>query len=244
MSRFRDLARFAAVPIALIATCAAIAAGTGQDPTVGFELAGAVLFVTWLTHFGRRLRRATAASARLATQSQPSQVGGTSVRLVDIEDPAAFVHGLLRPQIYVSRALVESLDALELRGVLLHERHHRATRAPLRAAALEALDRALGWLPPLHRAVVRRLASLEVEADAAAIGAGVRPATLASALMKCEAAAPAAGIGFATEADLRLETLVAWGQGTRSRCSPSLPIEWAAPLAAMLALGVCHLFGA
>ena len=50
------------------------------------------------------------------------------------------------------------------------------------------------------------------EADAAAVSAGVQPATLASALVKCEAAVPAAGPGFASATEVRLSELVAWGR--------------------------------
>lgn len=244
MRRIGTLGRWATVPLALTAACAAIADATGQDPTLGFELAGAAMAAAWLLHIGRRLRQAGAASGQLAGESREAAVDGTLVRLLDTNEPAALVHGMLRPRIYLSPALVRSLDPAELRGVLLHEQHHRTTRAPLRGAALEALECTLGWLPPVRRSVQSRLAALEIEADAAAVAAGIPPATLASALLKCEATAALAAPGFATAAEIRMAELVAWGRTQRATPRPSVPLEWAAPSAGMVALAVCHLLGA
>lgn len=230
--------------LAWITACAAVATSTGRDPTLGPEFATLALAVAWLLHIGRRARGRVDASTRLMARSRHAVVDGTAVRLLDIDQPAAFVHGVLRPHIYVSPALIRVLDAAELQGVLLHERHHRATWAPLRAMALEAWERTLAWLPPVRRALQARLAALEVEADAAAMTAGVRPETLASALIKCESAAPAAATAFASEPDARIEQLVAWGRSEQAVPPRSIPLEWAAPATVIIAVLACHLVGA
>ncbi len=245
MTRLSTLGRVAIVPMALTAGCALIASVTGSDPMLAVELAALSLLATWSVHIGRGVRKALTEATRLSAGSQPVDVAGNEVRLLDIGSPAAFVSGLLRPRIYVSPPLIEILDRPELHGVLLHEQHHRQTLAPLRSLALESWQRALGWLPPARRALTARLAALEIEADAAAIASGVAPATLASALVKCGAGLPgSASPAFSAAAEIRIAELVARGRGQRVDRRLSVPVEWAAPVSALIAIWVCHLVGA
>jgi Zn-dependent protease with chaperone function len=242
--RTGTLVRVAAVPLAFIAGCGLIASATGTDPMLAVELAALALMAAWLVLFGRGVRRARADAERLADVSRPIGLAGADVRLVDASQPAAFVSGLVRPQIYLSRSLIDSLDAAELRGVLLHEQHHRRTRAPLRALALESWQRLLGWLPPARRALAARLAGLEIEADAAAVARGTAPATLASALLKCEAHPPGPSSAFAAASEIRIGELVAWGGQQHVDRHFSIPVEWVAPAGAAIALWACHVVGA
>ena len=244
MRRIRTLVRVAAVPLAFITGCGLIAAATGTDPMLGVELMALALTAAWLVLLGLGVRRAQADAERLSDVSRPIGLAGADVRLLDASQPTAFVSGLLRPQIYLSRSLIDTLDADELRGVLLHEQHHRRTRAPLRALALESWQRLLDWLPPARRALAARLASLEIEADAAAVARGTAPATLASALLKCEAHLPGALSAFAAAPEIRIDALVAWGRQQRVDRHLSIPVEWVAPASAAIALWACHVIGA
>ena len=243
MTRVSKLARVAIVPMALTAGCAIIASVTGSDPMLAVEVLALTLLAGWLVHVSRGARRALTHAARLSAQSQPFEVAGAEVRLLDTATPAAFVSGLLRPQIYLTPTLIEILDRSELRGVLLHEQHHRRTMAPLRGLALESWQRALGWLPPARQALASRLAALEIEADAAAVARGVEPATLASALVKCGAYLPRSASAFSTTSEIRIGELVAWGRGQRVDRPLSIPVEWAAPASAIIAVWACHLVG-
>lgn len=234
----------ATIPLSLIAGCALIASATGGDPTFAFELAAGTLIVAWLVHLGRHACPALAAAAQLSAQSRRARVAGAEVQLLDITRPVAFVSGLLRPRIYLSPPLMALLDARELCGVVLHEQHHRRTRAPLRGLALESWLRLLGWLPLVRRSLAARLAALECEADAAAIAWGVPPAALASALLKCEGYLPAAASAFTAAAEVRIRELVAWSGSERPVRPLSAPVEWAAPAGALIALWACHLIGA
>lgn len=208
------------------------------------ELAALVLSVVWLAYLGRGVWHSLTLAARLSAESQRLDVAGAKVRLLDITTPAAFVSGLLRPEIYLSPSLIEILDRRELRAVLLHEQHHRRTLAPLRGLALESWEHALGWLPPAHRALAARLAALEIEADVAAVASGVEPATLASALVKCGTYLPGSASAFSAASEIRIDELVAWGRGERMDRHLSIPMEWAAPASALMALWVCHVVGA
>ena len=244
MKRIGTVVRMAAVPLALVEGCGLIASASGTDPLLGVELAALALMAAWLVLFGRAVRRTLADAERLSSVSRRIGLAGADVRLLDASHPAAFVSGLLRPQIYLSRSLIDSLDAAELRGVLLHEQHHRRTRAPLRALALESWQRLLGWLPPARRALMARLAGLEIEADAAAVACGTAPATLASALLKCDAHLPGASTAFAAASEIRIGELVVWGRQRRVDRPRSIPLEWVAPAGAALALWACHVIGA
>ena len=242
MTRLSTLARVAVVPVALTAGCAMIASVTGSDPMLAVELVALALVAAWLVHLSRGARQALTEAARLSAESQRVSVAGAEVRLLDTTTLAAF--GLFRPQIYLTPALIELLDRDELRGVLLHEQHHRRTLAPLRGLALESWQRALGWLPPARHALAARLAALEIEADAAAVARGVDPATLASALVKCGPSRPGSASAFSAASEIRIDELVAWGRGRRLDRHLSIPVEWAAPASALMALWVCHLVGA
>ena len=244
MTRLSTVARVAIVPAALTAGCAMIASITGSDPMLAVELVALTLFAVWLVHVGRGARRAVTEAARLSAESQGVDIAGAKVRLLDTTTPAAFVSGLLRPQIYLNPALIKILDHHELRAVLLHEQHHRRTLAPLRGLALESWQLALGWLPPARHALAARLAALEIEADAAAVARGVAPATLASALVKCGGSLPRSASAFSATSEIRIGELVAWGRGERVDRHLSIPVEWAAPASALMALWVCHLVGA
>jgi hypothetical protein len=237
-------ASIAIVAMLLIAGCAAISSSTGGDPMLAAELASVSLVAAWLAHATRAAQRALAHASSLSILSREASVSGTAVRILADPAPLAFVSGLFRPQIYLSPSLIDILDDRELRAVLLHEWHHRTTRAPLRSLVLEAWHRTLVWLPPARRALLARLAALEIEADAAAVAAGVQPATLASALLKCDPHSPAAASAFSTAAEVRIGELVAWGRGERAERRRSLPLEWAAPAGAAIALLACHLVGA
>ncbi len=243
MTGASSVLRVAIVAGLVIAGCAVLSSVTGSDPMLAAEMASASLLAVWLVHVARAARSTLLHSRRLTLRSQEASVGGTTVRILADSAPAAFVIGLLRPQIYLSPPLVGILDDGELRGVVLHEWHHRTTLAPLRGLVLEAWHRTLGWLPPVRRALLARLAALEIEADAAAVRAGVPPATMASALLKCAPYSPVAASAFSTAAEVRIGELVAWGRGEPAARRRSLPLEWAAPASAAVALLACHLVG-
>ncbi|MDQ2941217.1 MAG: M48 family metalloprotease, partial [Chloroflexota bacterium] len=155
--------------------------------------------------------------------------------------PEAFVAGPFRPAIFVSRALLDVLDLEELEAVLLHEEHHRRTRAPLRGLALACWSRLVGRLPAIRRWIDRRVAQLEIEADRYALAAGASSAAMASALIKCDRSMSPTGIGFASVADIRLRQLL--GGGDPAHDPAAAPVEWLAPMLLALGLAACHLFG-
>ena len=76
-----------------------------------------------------------------------------------------------------------------------------------------------------------------------ALRRGVDPATLASALVKADAAPARAGAAFVSAADRRLESLLAAAAGETRIVAPRLPFEWLPPAAVATLALACHLSG-
>lgn len=222
----------------------------GGDPLLIVELLGGGLIAAWTAvgawnvWLGHRLAR------RLTPRLRPAALFGIRVELILGGGGHAFVLGAIRPRIFVGEELLTVLDPGELRAVLLHEDHHRRTLAPLRSAALDAWLTLLGRWERTRVMVDDRLTDLEVLADAEAIRRGAAPATLASALVKCDRSlGPAASeftafSAFSRSADRRIESLLGAAAERPVAAVPRLPYEWLPPaVLALLVLG-CHATGA
>lgn len=173
---------------------AASAAVLGVAGVVIVVVARAVRSLLRRLRSGRNLRR------RLAG-TEPLELGGAQVRLVDDHRVQAFCAGYLQPSVFLSTGALESLGDAELHAVLAHERHHQARRDPLRLLILEVLADALFFLPALRRLRERYGTLAEVAADEAAVRAsGADPGPLASALLRFGSAEqPEVVVGIAPE---------------------------------------------
>ncbi|MFQ5341693.1 MAG: M56 family metallopeptidase, partial [Anaerolineae bacterium] len=122
----------------------------------------------------------------------PTRLGGLTSELgitdhVDlIPDMRAysFCYGLLHPRICVTTGLLDLLDDAELRALLLHERHHRRQRDPLRILLSEVATDAMSLLPIARALAQRHRVAQEVAADQAAIAGSDSDVPLSSALLK------------------------------------------------------------
>jgi Zn-dependent protease with chaperone function len=139
--------------------------------------------------------------------------GQPDVTVIADPTPQAFCVGYLRPRIYVSAGARELLAPDELAAVVLHEKHHRSARDPLRLGCARVLSEALFFLPALRPLGDRYSELAEQRADEAAIrGAAGSAAPLASALLAFEASAPAGSAGISPE---RVDSLLGKGGGRR-----------------------------
>ena len=234
----RALVVLALVAACVVAACAAAARTIGGDPMLGAELGLAALTVAWASVLVARARPALAGQRELERSARRLRLHDHEVRLISARRTEAFVAGPVRPAIYVTRSLLDVLDAAELHAVVLHEEHHRRHRDPLRSLALTSWNGFFRWLPGARRWIDRRLAHLEVAADQYALRNGASRAAMASALLKCDRGTSVAASGFSAAADVRLRRLLSGTTGNEA----SVPMEWLGPVTLGVALVACHLF--
>jgi Zn-dependent protease with chaperone function len=198
--------------------------------------------IAWLALVGREVMRGRAREADLARRSSLR----TWRHITWYETPDlqgdALVAGVLRPRIYVGRGFVERLSDTELEAVLSHEDYHRLSRAPLRAAGLEAWLVLFGSIGIVRRILVERLAGLEVAADRHAIRLGSSAATVARALLKSDHNGSNEA-AFSHAADLRVQHLIGFASSLPVPEFPvvlRLPHEWTPIPALILAAAGCQ----
>ncbi len=220
----RGAGRLFVLVSAPLAGCLALGALLGSDPMLGLEIAGVGFATLWGGLVVRDLVRARRLAAVLSVGAAEVSLFGVGCWVTPALGLDAIVVGAVRPRIFVGDALLASLSEDELRAVVYHEDHHRRTRAPLRAAALEAWLRLLGRSAWLRGRVLDRLADLEALADADAIRRGSSPRSLARALIKGDASLRA--VAFAYAADRRVWRLLELAGGTVADPPVRLPYEW------------------
>lgn len=220
----RSAAGLLAVAVGPLGWCLVTGAVLGDAAMLAIEVAGSALLAMWAVLVARELVRSQRLSWALARDSREASVFGVLVRVTPALGTDALVVGVLRPVIYVGAALIATLSDDELRAVVLHEDHHRRTRAPLRAAALGAWVRLLGRSSRVHRVLLDRLADLETFADGDAIERGSSPRSLARALLKGEASLRP--VSFAYAAERRVGQLLDRAAGAPVAATVRLPCEW------------------
>lgn len=214
----------------------------GGDPMLAVEATGAAVLSVWTVVGLRQVVRGRRLARALDGRSTPDAPTGVPCRIVRGGGRRAFVLGALRPKIYVGDALIATLDADELWAVLLHEEHHRRTRAPLRAVGLEAWLALFGRAAPIRNVLLDRLTDLEEDADADALRRGAEASALASALLKADPSF-VLGASFVAASAQRLENLVALANGGERVDTPRLPYEWLPIAAIAIVAAACHLTG-
>lgn len=229
--------------VVALVLCAAAGASIGVDPMLVIEVGVAALLAIWTALLGHDLWRAEQLRRQLDAKSCFKMIDGVRVRVIRGGAVEAFVLGILRPTVYVGDESMTILEADELAAVVHHEDHHRRTLAPLRAAAVGAWLQIVGRSPSARRLLSARLAALEASADAHAMRRGVRPASIAAALVKIERV-HSAGPAFSGAADHRIRALLDAAAARPAQRTMPLPYEW---LPLVIAAGMkiaCHLRGA
>jgi hypothetical protein len=228
----------AAVAIGPLGWCLMLGALVGGDPMLAVELVGGVLVALWIALLTRDVVASHQLASMLSVDAQDMALFGVPCRVTPGLGTDAIVVGSVRPRIFLGAALVNVLADDELEAVVYHEDHHRRTRAPIRAAALEAWLRLLGRSEGVRSVVFDRLADLETLADADAIRRGSSPQSLARALLKGEMSLQP--VAFSYAADRRVERLLDRAAGGPVDHGGRLPYEWLpVALLAVATLG-CH----
>ena len=160
------------------------------------------LSVAWHAERHRRL------ASLLDRLTESAVLGEMPVGVVDGIGPAC-VAGLRRPRIYCASDLAIQLEPVELRAVLLHERHHQIDHAPARLILLDAVAWPLRRLTMGRRWLAGARAQIEIAADRYALTSGATRADLASALLKLgDQDAPLGVAGYAASSERRLRALL------------------------------------
>ena len=215
------------------AECAASLTGFGPVriilPLLGIVGLLIAVSVAWDAERHRRLARL------LDCLAEPAVLGDMPVGVVDGVGPAC-VAGLRHPRIYCASDLAAQLEPVELRAVLLHERHHQIDHAPARLVLLDALARPLERLATGRRWLARARARIEIAADRYALASGATRADLASALIKLGAqAAPSWVAAYTASSELRLRALIGDPPEPASRWGPWGVVSGLVAAAALLA---------
>lgn len=91
----------------------------------------------------------------------------SNLNLIEISEnrPIAFCFGFFKPKICISSGLVKKLSKLELRAVLLHEKHHLIFHEPIKTFVAKALAKILFFLPGVRALAKQYLTFSELAAD-------------------------------------------------------------------------------
>lgn len=146
---------------------------------------GALVFALAIA-FGVRIAVGLTRSVVLALRARGAArelSSGDDVQVIDLAAPQAFVTGLWRPRVFVTRALANAVSGDELAVVLAHEEAHARRRDPLRR--IVAIGALAFHLPFFARELERRLAvSHELAADEEAARTVGDPTRVASTIVR------------------------------------------------------------
>jgi Zn-dependent protease with chaperone function len=135
-------------------------------------------------HFVTRLNAAAITPLPIRLNRLCIELGlAPNMVVLETPSPLAFCYGLLKPRICLSTGLLNSLNDIELKAVLLHETHHCRHYDPLRTLLANVLAATFFLLPAVAEWRDMFLSSVELMADRHAIHRIGRP-PLAGAMYK------------------------------------------------------------
>ena len=198
----------------------------GRVLTSGIQTTGAVLSAVRLS--------------RALTGAAPKAFMGCVV--LPIEEPQAYVLGILKPRVYVSQGLLEQANEDDLASVLAHERAHAARRDPLRRliASLGLVLHLPGIAHLLDR-LLTRTQEMAADADAArVVGDRVRVAESLVRFARLRRPSRAVAVEFGSgDLEARVKELLDTHQRRGGRPSAAELIGCSAALC-LLALFAAH----
>lgn len=161
--------------------------GEGAKAVLLIAVSGSFLYA--LLRTARRVTRTWDFMERARRLAVPPEVrppvsGFDRVTVFEARRPLAFTAGFLRPRIFVSRELAESLSGDELGAVLRHESRHQASKDPLKGLLVSFVSDFLFFLPVSR--LLRNAYHLaeEMTADAGALGNPAEADALTASLLK------------------------------------------------------------
>lgn len=146
--------------------------------------AGAVLAGAGFAYGGAKALTGLIKANREIKKLPVKERGGAVVLIDDDNCRTAFTYGLLKPRIYISKGLLSAMEPAEIKGVFLHELHHKRKRDPLKFFLLSMLKDSFFYLPVIASLAKGVRFSKECSADLAALRRMNEPYSLASAIVK------------------------------------------------------------
>ena len=230
------VAELVTMVVGVFSACVFFLAELGRVPfaalvVVGLVLASAVAFLRTVGAYAREQRVLRALPLERVEQGPladlAQRAGIRWLYLSPARRPAAFCFGLLRTRVVLTSGLLDRLAEDERVALIWHEARHASSREPLKCLLARLAANTFFWIPALRDLLDRYLLVKELEADRLAVRRTSR-AALAGAL--CEVVGepgPAAAVGIADYASVRIERLLEPGARlpalfTRSRLVVSL----------------------
>lgn len=96
------------------------------------------------------------------------------IDIVKNEGKFSFCYGLIRPRICLSTGLLNAIDEMELRAILLHESSHVKNRDPFKIILGKTASYILFFIPIIYELQKHYLFSKEITADETVIKNGLR----------------------------------------------------------------------
>lgn len=109
---------------------------------------------------------------------------GVEFKIFDSKLPLAFTAGFLKPEIYISSNLMNSLMEQDIKTIIFHEAYHKKNRDPLKSILLSFLFNFIFFIPISNFLKKIYELSNEIIADMNSIEKGARPQEMASLLLK------------------------------------------------------------
>lgn len=100
------------------------------------------------------------------------------------EDDMAFTYGFLRPEIFISKNLIDELDSGELEIVINHERSHVISFDPLRKVILHFFDNLMPYFPFKNKLINNFNICSEILADESSITDSQSKMKLAKSMLR------------------------------------------------------------
>lgn len=184
----RSLLRFAIPPMLLLATAGAIACMGAEGEMIGMPASGAsyVLALACLASAIGALVYLTIRGGQAWRQARSyplEAIASRTVRVIESEVPFSAQVGIWRPELVVTRGLLDLLDEAHLDAVLAHEEAHARTRDTFWFFWLGWLRICTRWLPQTEALWHELLLLRELRADAQAAN-NVDPLLLAESLLE------------------------------------------------------------
>lgn len=172
---------------------------------------------------GLQARRLAATPKRIRAIGRATGCDGR-LTVVDVDEPLALCHGLLRPRLMISTGLINLLDDSEIEAVVRHEMVHLRRRDPLRVVVARAAAMMLRILPFSTSALAVYCCRREMEADLLTVREMGDVVPLASALHRLvnaernESMLRGLAVGAISATDVRIDQLL--GMGTPAHAVP------------------------